>query len=153
MVIARRIRHGMQRFWEIVDSEGVGIFQAIVYVHIVLGGLYGSFIAGGTPQAVEDSMGHTFSTVWLWLCMGAVVCLYGKSIMKTRPSVGIWLQLAGDIYVLGALGAYVLATLDTSWWGKAVWAVFIVAAIAECVVLLTVRDVRRIIQIERILRL
>lgn len=143
------VRHGVRRFFEIIDSEVVGIFQAVVYLHVLVGGFYGALIAGGTPEVLEKAMGHTVSGLWLYLCMGSAICLFGKQIMQRLENIGVWLQLTGDIFVLGALSAYVAATLQGAYWGKELFAVFIVASIAECVVLLIIRDIRRIVQIEK----
>ncbi len=53
-----RGRRSLRRFFDILDAEGVGIFHAIVYLHIGLcAGLYGLLVAGATPQTVEDAMG------------------------------------------------------------------------------------------------
>lgn len=144
-----RVRHGLRRFLVALDSEGVGLFQAIVYLHVVIAGMYGLLVAGGVPQAVEEAMGHAVNAVWLWLCLGAGVCLAGKLLMRLAANVGMWMQLCGDVAALGAFASYVLATLQTSAWGKALFAVFVIAALTDCALLLVVRDVRRIVQVER----
>lgn len=143
------IRHGINRFFTALDSEGVALFQVIVYAHIVLAGAYGLIVAGGTPQAVEDVMGPVSNAVWLWLCSGAAVCLLGKMLRGNSLYAGMWLQFAGDVAVVGMLAVYVYATLETSWFGQAMFAVFLCNAIGICTMLLAVRDVRRLIQTER----
>ena len=87
------------------------------------------------------------------------MCLIGKWLSaKThvRPlwihTTGLHLQLAGDVFALGAFTGYVLATMQTSYWGKALIAVWVFAALADCAALLIVRDVRRIGQAERSVR-
>lgn len=150
MVLKFKLRNGIHRFWAVLDAEGVGIFQGIVYVHIgLIAGLYGLLIAGGTPQVVEDSMGPHFNALWLWLCLGIMTCLAGKLI---KWDAGMWLQLAGDIAACGVLLVYIIATIDSAFWGKALFALFLTAAIWECTVLLIVRDVRRIILDQRQIR-
>lgn len=129
-------------FFRILDAEGVGIFQGIVYIHIGLfAGLYGLLIARGTPQAVEDAMGPVFNGVWLWLCLGIMMCLIGK---RVHWDAGMWMQLSGDLAASFVLLVYIIATIHASYFGKAMFAVFLAAAIWECTVLLIVRDVRRI---------
>lgn len=142
MVLTQKLRSGLQWFWHTLDAEGVGIFQGIVYVHIGLfAGVYGLLVAGGTPQPVEDAMGPHFNAIWLWLCVAIMTCLAGKLI---KWDAGMWLQLSGDLAAFGTLLIYIIATLESAWWGKALYAVFLTAAIWECTVLLIIRDVRRI---------
>lgn len=155
MVLKLRIRKGVQRFWRLLDEEGVGIFQTVVYVHVIAAGLYLLIAAKGTvPQSVDDAMGTAFNALWLWLCVGASVALLGKwlTVHENTRYAGFVLQLAGDLFALTAFVTYVSATFYTTWWGKAVFAVFICAAIAECIVLLVIRDVRRIGQVEKQVR-
>lgn len=144
--IPRRVRLRLhlarRRFFHILDAEGVGIFQVIVYVHIgLLAGLYGLLVARGTPQAVEDSMGPVFNGIWLWLCIGISLCLLGK---RVHSDPGMWLQLSGDLAASFVLLVYIIATFDSAYWGKALFGVFLAAAIWECTLLLIVRDIRRI---------
>jgi hypothetical protein len=148
-VVLNRLRAGLHRFLTALDSEGVALFQAVVYTHIAAGGAYGLLVVGGTPQAVQDSMGPWFNTLWLWLCSGAAVCLLGKMLRGESLYAGMWLQLAGDIAICGVLWIYVVCTFATSWWGRALFAVFIVTSIAECVALLVCRDIRRLVQVEQ----
>lgn len=141
-VVRRRYGNAKRRFFTILDAEGVGIFQSIVYVHIgLLAGLYGLLIAGGTPQAVEDSMGPHFNGIWLWLCLAITLCLAGK---RVHWDAGMWMQLSGDLAASFVLLIYIIATIDSAWYGKALFAVFLVAAIWECTLLLIIRDIRRI---------
>lgn len=140
------IRHRYQavkhQFFAALDAQGVGIFQAIVYVHIGLfAGLYGLLVAGGTPQTVEDVMGPVFNGIWLWLCLAIMTCLAGKCI---KHDAGMWMQLSGDLAANIVLLVYILAIFNSSWWGKALFGVFLALAIWECTLLLIIRDIRRI---------
>lgn len=136
------IRRWRRRFFEILDAEGVGVFQGIVYLHIgVAAGLYGLLVARGTPQPVEDAMGPHFNAIWLWLCLAVMTCLVGK---RVTWDAGMWMQLSGDLAASFTLLVYIIATLESSWWGKALYAVFLTTAIWECTVLLIIRDLRRI---------
>lgn len=138
----RRFRSVKQRFFHVLDAEGVGIFQGIVYVHIgLLAGLYGLLIAGGTPAAVEDAMGPTFNGIWLWLCLAIMMCLIGK---RVHWDAGMWMQLCGDLAASFVLLVYIIASIHASYLGKAMFAIFLAAAIWECTLLLIVRDIRRI---------
>lgn len=152
-MLLNRFRAGIDRFFDVLDSEGVGIFQAVVYLHMVGGGLYLWFGANGdVPDPIWDSLGHTLNTVWLWMCLGPAISLLGKVLCWHPPTkyAGMWLQLSGDLFGFGVFLTYVVATYYASWWGQAVWAVWIMMALAECVAMLIIRDVRRIGQVEQI---
>jgi hypothetical protein len=60
--------------------------------------------------------------------------------------------LGGDVFVFGVLATYTYSTLYTGYWGKAMAGVFLSAALADCVLLLIIRDVRRLVLVERIVR-
>ncbi len=154
-----RVRHQFTRFLTALDSEGVGIFQAIVYIHLALGGCYVLFVAQNAIQAVEEAMGPAVNTAWLWLCVAVTICLFGKVLSgnpQERPywvhTTGLHLQLAGDVFAWGAFAGYVLATMQTTYWGKAVLAVWVFAGLADCAALLVMRDIRRIAPSERTIR-
>jgi hypothetical protein len=139
------------RLFVILDAEGVGIFQAIVYAHIIGMGLYG-MLEAGVPQVVEDSLGRFFNTLWLWMCLGALICEVGKMMKGKRAYLGMCMQFGGDLFVFGVLATYTYSTLYTGYWGKAMAGVFLSAALADCVLLLIIRDVRRLVLVERIVR-
>lgn len=151
-MVLRRVRHGIERFLDALDSEGVGLFQAVVYLHLAAGGFYCAFIASNVIVSVEEAMGPVINAVWLWLCIGATVCLLGKLLKGGAAYIGLCLQLVGDVFAFGAFSGYVLATMQTAYWGKALIAVWVFAGLADCALLLIVRDARRIGQVERIIR-
>lgn len=152
MALKRQWRGGVDKFWNVLDAQIVGPFQVIVYVHIIAGGLYGLLIAGGTPQAVDDSMSDFDNQLWLYLCPAAALCLIGKACRGDLLYAGAILQLVGDLAAFGATVIYNVAVFDTSYWGQPLFAVFILVAIAECVALLIVRDIRRLYRAERRVR-
>ncbi|MEW2483555.1 hypothetical protein AB0876_28615 [Mycobacterium sp. NPDC049093] len=158
-MILRGFRRGVDRFLDALDSEGVILFQIVVYAHMILGGLYCLFIAQGVPQSVGQAMGPFVEFVWLWLFVGMSICLIGKYLSsapdKTRFWVyrlGLWLQLGGDVSAFGGFAGYVIGTLQMAWWGKSVVAVFGFAAYAWCAAFLALRDIRRITQARKALR-
>ena len=61
-MVLTRIRVGIDRFLHALDSEGVGIFEAIVYLHLAAGGAYCAFIAAGPPESVNEALGPVFNT-------------------------------------------------------------------------------------------
>jgi hypothetical protein len=152
-VLLNRLRAGVNRFFDTLDSEGVGIFQAVVYLHAVTGGLY--LWLGAASDAIdpiEESLGKGLDTVWMWLCLGPAVCLIGKVLCWYSPTkyAGMLFQLSGDLFAFGVFSVFVVGTMLTTDWGNAVWGVFIMAGLAECVALLIIRDLRRIGQVEQI---
>lgn len=151
-MLLNRLRAGIDRFFYTLDAEGVGIFQAVVYLHVVAGGLYLKFGAShDVLDPIEESLGPNLNGVWTWLCVGCAVCLLGKVLCWHSPSkyAGMLMQLAGDLFAFGVFYVYVIGTMLTTEWGKAVFAVFIMEALGECVLLLIIRDVRRIAQVEQ----
>lgn len=147
------------RFLLALDGEGVGIFQAIVYLHLAAGGAYCAFVADGVPEQVSDALGRHINAAWLWLCMGVTVCLAGK-VLSGRPrrrrywvhTSGLALQLAGDMFAFGAFWGYVLATLETQVLGTPLIGVWVFAGLGDCAALLILRDIRRWQQAEKAVR-
>lgn len=159
LMVLTQLRRNIARFLTVLDSEGVALFQSVVYMHLAVAGLYCVVIAQGVPVVVQDALGDQFNTFWLALCMGATLCMIGRYF--SRPvihrfwlrTVGLYLQLAGDIAAAGAFYGYVAATIQESNWGKAVVAAWVFAALGDCAFLLVWRDIRRIKQAERRARL
>jgi nitrate/nitrite transporter NarK len=154
--VIRRLRPLVDRFFGVLDSEGVVFFQTLVYTHLAAGGAYCAFVIGGVPESINNALGPVFNAFWLWLCMGVVICLGGKMMATFGHKVwvqivGLWVQLAGDLAALGAFGGYVVSTIQEST-GKPLLAVWVFAALAECAFFLSWRDVRRIDQAERAVR-
>ncbi|MBJ7382998.1 MAG: hypothetical protein JHC55_00735 [Mycolicibacterium sp.] len=152
-----RVRPLVHRFLYVLDSEGVVFFQSLVYLHLAAGGAYCAFVAGEVPEALRDALGPKVDTAWLWLCIGATLCLVGKLLSTDRwpywvRTSGLYLQLAGDAAAFGAFAGYVTSTVQDSPWGKALIAVWVFAALAECAFFLCWRDIRRIVQAEKVMR-
>lgn len=151
----KRLRHSIERFLTILDSEGVALFQAVVYIHLAIAGAYCALVAGATPPTIQDALGPTFNTFWLWLCMAVTICLAGKLMAREATqrfwlrTSGLYLQFVGDAAAMGAFYGYVVSTIQESNWGKAVVAAWVFAALGDCALLLVWRDVRRIDQAER----
>ena len=140
------------RFFAILDSEGVVFFQAIVYTYLAVGGAYNAFIAHGAPPDIAHALG-SFSPVWLALCMGATICLAGKVMAFDKRqfwvrTAGRYLELAGDLAAFGAFTGYVLAAVQESAWGDPLSSPFTYAALATCAFFLCWRDLRRIKEAE-----
>ena len=129
-----------------------------MYTHFALGAAY-CVLVGGVPVALQDALGPQFDTAWLWLCMGALVCLLGK-VLAIRygahrlwlRTTGLYLQLAGDLSALGGFAGCVVSTIQESTAGKPLIAVWVFGALAEVSLFLCWRDLRRIQQAERRMR-
>lgn len=148
------------RFLRTLDAEGVGIFQAIVYIHFAMGATYCGLAAGGVPDSVRDGLGGgPIDTTWMWAAVGSMICLVGK-VLSARGdrrlywvhTTGLWLQFAGDSCAFGAFWGYVIATASTTTWGTPIIGAFVFAALGDCAALLMLRDIRRWQQAERALR-
>lgn len=154
-MVLTRLRKMRGWFFRALDSEGVALFQIVVYAHFAAAGSYGLFIARGAPLDVMKALGPGWATVWLWMQLGMLLCLVGKVLVGCRAlkragwyTAGMWLQLCGDVCAFGAFFGYVLATLQNSEWGERLTAVWGFAALSWCALFLVVRDVRRIHQAE-----
>lgn len=156
-MVLTRLRRSLNRFLAVLDSEGVALFQTVVYLHLAAAGLYCEIVAGGVPVIVQDALG-SFNQAWLWLCIAASICMVGR--FMSRPAIqrfwvrttGLYLQLAGDMAAAGAFFGYVVSTIQESNWGKALVAVFVMASLGDCALLLVWRDIRRIEQAEKFAR-
>lgn len=149
-------RRVADRFFAILDSQGVAFFQAIVYMWQAIMGVYNRFIAHGVPTDVDKALGNTVSGVWLWLCMGVSVCMVGKLVGFSQRfwlrTAGLYLQFAGDLAALGMFSGYVLSNMQESKWGEPMSAPFTYTALAMCAFFLCWRDLRRAAQAEKRVR-
>lgn len=157
---ARPVVHRLfDRLFQVLDSEGVAFFQAIVYAATAAAGSYCAFIARSIPTTLSDALPAEFGALWLWLCMGTTICLIGKYLSAQPRSTRFWvyttglvLQLAGDVSALGAYTVYVLSTIQEQTWGKAIIAAWVFGSLAVCAFFLCWRDIRRYIQAEKAVR-
>ena len=143
---------------ELVDSRTVRLFQIIVYAFCVGAGLYAAFFS--EPVSVVDVAlgGYTYA-VWVWMNISCPLLVAGgcwlardrgEKLSRTATT-GLLLQLAGDTGMVFTFGAYVSALLAAAWWGKGTYAVFILAALTLCALLLVFGDARRlVVQSERV---
>jgi hypothetical protein len=153
-MVLNKLRHSLGRFLDVLDGEGVALFQALVYMDLSVGGLYCLLIAGVPSNAVA-ALGPHADTAWLWLCAAAGICMVGKVLSNRSDrrkywvfTTGLWLQLCGDLSAIGAFYGFVLATFEIAHRGPASIAAWVFFALGDCATLLTIRDVRRILQAE-----
>lgn len=147
------VRKGFRKFWDILDSEAVAPLQAVFYFFFIVGAVYLLACTSTPIEAIEKAMGRAVSTGWaVTLIGGPALWMVGRRMRTDLAYVGMWAQFIGDVTAGGALTVYTWAVLDDKKWGEAVFAPFISIPTIICIVLLTVRDVRRIVQVEQQVR-
>lgn len=137
----------MKRFGVRLDIGDVRPFQVIVYLAYIIAGIQ-SFVLGAPPNAVAQAMGDSIALVWAVL---VIVCplLTLAGIYAERRSFGLHMQAAGDSGVAFATAAYVVAVLQATWWDRATFAAWMAASLGLCAALMTWRDIRRILFVQR----
>lgn len=149
----RVLRQRWERFWFLVDSESILVNQMLFYVFISLGGLYNIAAADVPVQVMEWSTSGGFYSFWLWMCfLGPLATIIGKACKHTWAYAGLWLQLAGDTATWLIFVTYVTATVDSAFWGKGLFAGFLVLACLMGTPIFIARDIRRLRDVEAKLR-
>jgi hypothetical protein len=149
--MASRARRTVDRFFVMLDSEGVELFQWLFYVIIAGDGAQNLFIAHRPPLTLQGSMGQPFFECWCVLeIIAPVLCLIGRSIYRTsfRKAANRF-QLAGDLILGASESAYVIATFHIEPIGKGGHGGYLGLAFMLSAFLLAVRDFRRMRMEER----
>lgn len=135
----------LARFWQLIDSETVRLYQAVMYTCYCAAGVYmASF--GRAPSTVQQAMGMHAHYTWIGLMMACPLIV----LVGTRASnrwTGLWLQLGGNLGIVAALAAYVTAVLQSPWWGTGAFAVWGYVGLTICTAGIILRDGRRIHQV------
>ena len=143
----------MQWFFAALDSELVSPLQTVFYICFIITALYLLLFVDVPIEGVEKSLGHTISTLWaVLLIVGPATWLTGLAAHGQLAYHGMWARLIGDITAGGAITVYIICILATTPWGKGVFSPGIAAPTAICILLLAIRDARRIIQVEKRVR-
>lgn len=148
---ARKVVRGVVgRFWAAVDSESVWLFQGLIGTAFIVCGLVGIFVAHGALP-LTWTMSTLNSYLWYGLLVGGpITSIFGKLVSKTDIAYGgMWCQLTGDVTLIPVLTAYLLGALQAEPLGQGGFSVYLAAALLIGGVLFIVRDVRRILQVER----
>jgi hypothetical protein len=164
MVVVRWVSTLRSRFFELVDSDALRLFQAVVYLGIVASGVYMSWM--GSPTTVANELGEAMNFVWvaltlfgpLLVALGWWMVRRGERLVLDRDSEGggshiYWgwyAQAGGDISIMMVCLAYVIAAFSASWAERGIFAAFVLSSLALCAAILVLRDVRRIRAIERL---
>jgi hypothetical protein len=133
------------RFFVMLDSEGVELFQWLFYLIIAFDGFQNLFIAQDPPLTLMGSMAKPFFDSWCVLEMVApVCCLVGRSVYNTSfRDASNKFQLAGDLILGMSETAYVIATFHIEPIGKGGHGGYLGLAFTLSALLLATRDFRR----------
>lgn len=144
------------RFWTLLDSESMRLYQALKYTAIFVMGVYMSVYTA--PTSTHAAFGDIGTPVWIGMTLLCpALTLLGvhwarlgerRNVAWANRYTGYWIQFSGDIGVAGLLFAYVVAVVQESW-SKGVFAAGLVFAIGIGSALLATRDIRKVIQAER----
>jgi glycopeptide antibiotics resistance protein len=143
----------MARFWAVLDRESIILNQMLFYVLICLHGLFCLLFAGFGSQVLREATSPGYYVFWMWLCFAGPLCtIVGKAARGVFTYTGMWMQLLGDVATWMIFLCYIGAIYDTDSWNKGSFA----ATLAICCMfgtpLFIARDVRRLHQVERIVK-
>ncbi|AUV60729.1 membrane protein [Gordonia phage Biskit] len=158
------LREWRNRFYRVVDSDNVRVFQAIVYLGMLVSGVY--MVAYGAPTTVQLELGDEMHAVWIGMTIiGPLIVTIGDRmvyagkhrVLHSRKSGGggriYWgwyLQAGGDFAVCMVYLTYIIAAFSSAWLQKGIFAAFITTSLMICAVVLVIRDLRRVRAIERL---
>lgn len=138
-------RRVIGRFFTMLDSEGVELFQWLFYLIITFDGAQNLFIAHAPPLTLMGSMQPVFFHWWCTLEMVApVCCLIGRATYNSsfRDAANKF-QLIGDLILAASETAYVIATFHIEPIGKGGHGGYLGLAFTISTLLLAWRDFRR----------
>ena len=132
------------RFRQLIDSETVRLYQAVMYTCYLFAGIYmASF--GRAPSTIQQAMGAHAHYAWIGLMIACPLLVLLGTRVPNKWS-GLWLQLGGNVGVVTCLATYVAAVLQSPWWGTGVFAVWGYVGLTVCTAAIILRDGRRIHQ-------
>lgn len=150
-VLIDRLRYRWEEFFDRLDSEGVRMYQNFFYYILALAGAYCLVIAQGPPSSVSAAWGHGYFIAWCVMGMfSPIISILGSKMKGQQAYTGMILQLTGDLGTAITLGSFVLAVFLTFDWGQSTYATFSVFSAFLCTILFIVRDIRRMIQVEKV---
>lgn len=143
----KTIKRSLARFFVMLDSEGVELFQWLFYVIIAFDGYNNLFLADNRPLTLLGTMGYPYFDYWCVLEMVAPsCCLFGRALYNREGfrEASNKFQLAGDLILGMSEAGYVIATFHTEPVGKGGHGGYLGLAFMLSALLLGVRDWRRI---------
>lgn len=139
----------MAKFWAIVDSETVVLYQAVVFTFMLVACSYLQFMAHDFPDLIEQTMGPDTKLGWVFLGILGPIAFYLSRGTRLNAYRRLVLQFSGDIACWIVLTSYVAATIASGAIGRGAFAGWIVASISICCGVLCLRDSRQLVRIER----
>lgn len=146
-----RLNSWLSRPWALVP------FQPILFFFLFVGTIH--VIGFSIPNSMEIAVGHVTYHVWAALGVGCPPLLLVSWLMIRFGNshmiyAAMWLRLGADMGQLFALAAFGAARLAyiTSYGEPGLYVVFITAACLLFLSLLVVRDVAKLILVERVAR-
>lgn len=143
----RRASSVLRRFWAVLDSESVRLFQGVMYFYFTLAGIY-LLLSPGPRSEVLEQMGPLAHQVWSVLMLAAPLVVLVGHFLPNRWS-GLVIEISGDACILLLLVTFAVATIQSSW-GKGVFSLWTTLGLATCVALIILRNARQLVQIEQI---
>lgn len=141
------IKRRIDRFFVILDSELVSLYQQLLYIIMVLDGLYNLFLSTGKIPVVEGALKTGPYELLLSLFIaGPSIWLLAK-LVDPHSQWGMTAMRAmtlGDFMAWGSFSVYLAATIYTSSWGEPNVAGWLVFFFWLGTALLWIRDFRRI---------
>lgn len=140
------LKEWRDRFYRVVDSDNVRVFQAIVYLSMFVSGIY--MAVYGAPTTVQRELGDEMHFVWVSMTIiGPLIVTIGdrmvyagkQRVLHTRKSGGggriYWgwyLQAGGDLAVCMVYLTYVISAFSSAWLQKGIFAAFITSSLMMC---------------------
>ena len=145
------LRNRWFRFFDMLDSELLRMYQNLFFYLLSIGAAYCLFVASGPPETVAQAWGPGYFTIWAWGgFLGPLVSIIGYKMKGDLSWAGMVLQLTGDAATSITLGSFVVAVFLSYDWGDGTYGLFPTVAAFLCTLLFILRDVRRLIQVERV---
>lgn len=145
--IPRKIESLMDRFFNMLDSELVALYQQLLYIIMVADGFYNLFATNGIIPAVEGALSPpAYMLLLILFVLGPLIWLASKAVDPHSKWGGTAMRgmMLGDFMAWGSFTVYLSATIYTSEWGRPNVAGWLVLFFWAGTLLLWVRDFRRI---------
>lgn len=158
------LKEWRDRFYRVVDSDNVRVFQAIVYLGMFVSGVYMGVY--GAPTTVQLELGDGMHFVWVSMTIiGPLIVTVGDRMVYAgknrvlhsrkpggggRIYWGWYLQAGGDLVVCMVYLTYIIAAFSSAWLQRGIFAAFIITSLMICAAVLVIRDLRRVRAIERL---
>lgn len=153
-VVKRRVQHSWHTFLAVLDSELVSMYQDLFYIFLMFGGAYNLFIADTQTPPTEGAIEGKYYVMWLtFLLIFPPMCMLGKRLKGSAAYSGLLMQFFGDVGVFAAVAIFTASDFVTTYWGvDGNFTIFNTAPTALAISMLVMRDVRRLLKVEKAVR-